>query len=70
MDFADFTGPMGGVIAAAFGFGWVAGYGFATKTLLAVANDRISELQDKLEKAEERIQALEDQRFELAREKG
>lgn len=69
MDFSAFSGPMGGSLAAAFGFGAAAGYGFAMKTLLKVANERINELIAKLEKAEIRIQSLEDLRFEMAREK-
>lgn len=50
----DLLGPFGGLLALAFGGGWVGGYGFAAKTVLKIANSRIDELKADMTAAEER----------------
>ena len=80
MQTVDFLGPMGGALAVAFGLGWLAGYAHAAKTSVKEGKERIVELKKELadEKAArekdvkdltDRIRSLEDQRFDLAREK-
>jgi hypothetical protein len=53
-DTAQLIGPLGGALAAAFGGGAVAGYGFCVKTILNLSNKRIETLEDEVrqEKAE------------------
>lgn len=63
MDYSQLAGPLGGAIAAAFGGGCIAGYGFCVRTILKISNSRISSLEEtvKEEKAEcdRRIARLE-----------
>lgn len=65
----QFTGEMGGTLAIAFAMGAVAGWGFAQRTAVKIANERIHELKDEMAILKGRIVELEDQRFDLAREK-
>ena len=63
----DFTGEIGGMLAAAFAMGAVSGWGFAQRTAVKLANERIAELKDEMSSLKGRITELEDQRFDLAR---
>lgn len=78
LDITAFTGEMGGMLALAFAMGAAAGWGFAQRTAVKMAQDRIGELkldvekervecQEKIEKLEARVKDLEDVRFNLAR---
>jgi hypothetical protein len=42
---SDLAGPLGGVVAAAFAGGAVAGYGFCVRTILKFSNSRIASLE-------------------------
>lgn len=64
----QFTGEMGGTLAVAFAMGAVAGWGFAQRTAVKIANERILELKAEMTTLKGRINELEDQRFDLARE--
>lgn len=66
----DFSGPFGGVVAGAFFSGCAAGYAFAKRTLLKMANKEIKRLTQKVddfkkelveqdEKCESRMRDLE-----------
>lgn len=63
----DFTGEIGGLLALAFAMGAGAGWGFAQRTAVKLANTRITELKDDLHKALGRIEKLEDERYRDAR---
>lgn len=65
----NFTGEFGGLLALAFAMGAGAGWGFAQRTTLKVANERIDELKQELSEFRHRVTELEDQRFHIAREK-
>lgn len=47
-DLAHLAGPLGGVIAAAFGAGATAGYGFCLKTMFKSAEARVVELREEM----------------------
>jgi len=64
-----FTGELGGVVAFGFMSGVAAGWSIAQRTVMKVANERIAELKTQVSKQNDRIQALEDLRFDLARGK-
>ena len=42
MDLEAFGGPYGGMMAVAYGFGAVSGYGFALKKHLSIYKERIA----------------------------
>lgn len=46
LEVSSFTGEAGGLLALAFGMGASAGYGFAVRTVLRIANSRIQEVKD------------------------
>lgn len=52
-EFTQLAGPLGGILAAAFGAGCVAGWGFAMKLM----KGRIDDLKDDMEKAERKCAA-------------
>lgn len=52
----DFTGPIGGALAIAFGSGCVGGYGFAYRFF-------ISDLKKRVESLETRLTELQDERL-------
>jgi hypothetical protein len=68
-DTSQLTGPLGGVLALAFGLGCAAGYGFCVKTILKMSTSRIEALEkDRVEsarKCDEKISALERRQLEL-----
>lgn len=63
MDIPDFSGPFGGVVATAFFSGCAAGFSFAKRTLLKMANERIEYLESKIETFESEL-ALQDEKCE------
>lgn len=74
----DFTGEIGGLLALAFAMGAGAGWGFAQRTAVKLANARISELKDELaqerkdrkqsdKETNERLQSLQDTLYRDAR---
>lgn len=73
-DLAQLAGPLGGVIAAAFGAGATAGYGFCLKTMFKVSQAEASELRQEMARRdaqcdrrvdglEARVRELEDRSF-------
>lgn len=64
-----FTGSYGGLIAIAFGAGAMGGYGFAARTILKSAQERIAEIKAEMKereaKCEQRIAGLERRQLEL-----
>lgn len=55
---ASLSGPLGGALAAAFGGGSIAGYGFAIRTVFKAAKEQIAEI--KAELATERVERKKD----------
>lgn len=63
------TGELGGLLAAAFASGAVAGWGFAQKTAVKLANERIGELREEVDELRTEQRRLHDQMIELAQGK-
>lgn len=52
------AGPVGGMVAMGFGAGFIAGYGFAQKTIIIEAKSRITLLEERLEEVQREVKDL------------
>lgn len=60
----DFTGELGGALAAAFGAGCAASYGFFHRTLVPRLDAQIEELKTGLAGLQVKVDTLQEQRLE------
>lgn len=60
---SEITGPMGGMMAAAFGIGAASGYSFAQRTIISEAKKRLAEQKqdytERIGKLEAKVEQLE-----------
>ena len=67
----ELRGPVGGVVALAFGMGAASGYAFALKTTLAAARERIAELREEIASLHAQLKEAREQYLdELRRVRG